>query len=124
MAIGENMSISTFRERLDKQREYIKNDRAQITRMSDLVVQRALPVGHVLHPDPRAEVEHVEEYWIPKTESGWGYIRNGDYRQASYRLSTRGHPLQATPETLLQIIRREHKLAICAAAITAADPAH
>ncbi len=118
------MSISTFRGRLSKQREYINNDRAQITQLSDLVVKRKLPVGHVLHPDPRAEVEHVEEYWIPRTESGWGYIRNGEYGQASYRLSTRGHPLQATPRTLLQIIQREHKLAICAAAITAADLAH
>lgn len=118
------MSISTFRGRIDKQREYIKNDRAQITQMSDLVVERKLPVGHVLHPEPRSEVAHVEEYWIPKTESGWGYIRNSNYRQASHRLSTRGHPLQAAPETLLQIIRREHKLAICAAALAAADPAH
>lgn len=63
------------------------------------------------YTDDGDNVERI--FWIPSTESGRGYVRertaSGNDPQVCDALFHRGNTLTATPETLLQTIRREWK---------------
>ena len=56
---------------------------------------------------------HTARYWVPRTGSGWGYVRLGcgdvSDPQVCEGLEMRGRTLYAQRDDLLTTIRREHR---------------
>lgn len=69
--------------------------------------------------DPYTGERTSTTYFVPSTLNGSpGYVRirdkAGRYPQVCDHLGSRGETLTATPETLLAVIRREHRLRVAA----------